>query len=85
MICSPWMKALYPNWKYKIRNIIQTYNHDKFWKMREYVCVHNSQKNLKIFFLFRLERIEALHLALTGVHLGARNAHFSLLQYFHMA
>ena len=77
MICSPWMKGLYPNWMYKIRNIIQKYNHDKFWKMREYVCLHNSQKNLKSFFyLFRLKRIEALHLSSTGVHLGARSAYF---------
>lgn len=52
-------------------NIVQHYNHNKYWKMREYVISDKfSNKLLKYYYLYRIKKIDAFNSASMGTHIG---------------
>lgn len=55
-----------------IRPIIQHYNHEKYWKLREIVIDKNNKtcKLIKMFYLLRLKRMDAFNCASLGTHLN---------------
>jgi serine acetyltransferase len=58
-------------------NHIQHYNHKAYWKMREEVVNPHSKKPkwLRIFYLYRIKRMDAFNNASMGTDLG-RGANF---------
>lgn len=59
-------------------NQIQHYDHKKYWKMREEVVNPNSKlpKLLRLYYLFRIKRMDAFNNASMGTDLG-KGAYFS--------
>lgn len=57
----------------KILNIIQHYNHEKYWKMRAEVINPNSEKNklIRLYYLLRIKKMDAYHNASMGTDFGA--------------
>lgn len=55
-----------------VYNHVQHYNPDKYWKMREEVINPNSKlpKILRIYYLFRIKRMDAFNKASMGTDLG---------------
>ena len=53
-------------------NIIQHYNHKKYWMMRSEVTNPNSSLPLviRVFYLFRIKRMDAFNNASMGTNLG---------------
>lgn len=51
-------------------NMVQHYNHDKYWKMRDYVVCEGGISLLKLFYLFRIKSMNAFNGASLGTHLG---------------
>ena len=53
-------------------NQIQHYNHEKYWKMRDDVTNSKSNKNklLRLYYLFRIKKMDAFNNASTGTDLG---------------
>lgn len=60
-----------------VKNMIQHYNHEKYWKMREEVISQNSKKSklVRLSYLFRIKRMDAFNNASMGTDLGF-GAHF---------
>lgn len=57
--------------------IVQHYNCDKFWKMRDYLQNFKGGISFKaLYYLFRVKRMEAFSNASTGVTLGKGSAFF---------
>jgi serine acetyltransferase len=54
------------------QNIIQHYNHEKYWKMREEVVNPYSKlpKLIRIYYLFRIKEMDAFNNATMGTDLG---------------
>lgn len=65
-----------------ILNHIQHYNHEKYWKMREYV-INPGKKNTikKYFLLLKLKKIDSFHNASTGININD-GAHFESIPFF---
>jgi len=55
-----------------MRERVQHYSPKKYWKMREVVISKNSRfpKILKLFYLFRIKRMDAFNNASMGTNLG---------------
>lgn len=53
-------------------NLVQHYNHDKYWKMRQEVINPNSKflKLIRLYYLFRIKRSDAFNNASMGTDLG---------------
>ena len=51
-------------------NLVQHYNHDKYWKMRNYVVREGGISLLKLFYLFRIKSMDAFNGASLGTHFG---------------
>ena len=53
--------------------LIQHYNHEKYWKMRAEVVNPNSKKNklTRLYYLFRIKKMDAFHNASMGTDFGA--------------
>lgn len=52
--------------------LIQHYNHEKYWKMRKEVVDPNSKKSKikRLYYLFRIKKMDAFHNASMGTDLG---------------
>lgn len=52
--------------------IVQHYNHEKYWKMRAEVVNPSSKKSkiTRLFYLYRIKRMDAFHNASMGTDLG---------------
>ena len=50
------------------KNVIQHYNHEKYWKMRKQLLDNKSKVNkiVKLYYLFRIKRMDAFHNASMG-------------------
>lgn len=61
-----------------VLNSIQHYNHKKYWKMRSEVVNPKSKlpKGIRIYYLFRIKRMDAFNNASMGTDLGT-GAHFA--------
>ena len=65
-----------------ILNVIQHYNHKKYWKMRDYVVnSNNSNKLMKYLYLFKLKKIDSYHNASMGTNING-GAHFDSTPFF---
>lgn len=55
-----------------LKNCIQHYNHEKYWKMRSEVINPNSNipKIARLYYLFRIKRMDAFNNASMGTDLG---------------
>lgn len=53
-----------------LTRIVQHYNHEKYWKMRNYVVSNSGNKFLKYYYLFRIKRMDAYNNASFGTHIG---------------
>lgn len=60
-----------------VKNHIQHYNHNKYWKMRHEVINPNSSKNkiIRFYYLYKLKKADAFHNASMGTDFG-RGAYF---------
>lgn len=67
----------------RMRKIVQHYNHEKYWKMRNYVqntpCGHQLRK---LIYVFRIKRMDAFANASTGIKLGEGSAFFETAPWF---
>ena len=54
----------------KIANSIRHYDHNKYWKMRNYVVRSGGIKIIKLLYLFRIKRMDAYNCASFGTHFG---------------
>lgn len=56
-----------------LQPIVQHYNPEKYWKMRDYVVSYkegHGSKLLAQWYLFRIKKMDAYNNASTGTHLG---------------
>lgn len=53
-----------------LAGFMQHYNHSKYWKMRDYVIQKDGIQLLKLFYLFRIKRMDAFSGASLGTHFG---------------
>ncbi|MER2295049.1 MAG: serine acetyltransferase [Desemzia incerta] len=55
-----------------IKNVLQHYNHEKYWKMRETVINPNSKTTVayRLFYLYRIKKMDAFNNASMGCFLG---------------
>ena len=51
-----------------VNNYVSHYNHDKYWKMKEYLCGDSKNKFLRAFYVYRMRKSEAFN----GASLGTR-------------
>lgn len=57
--------------------IVKHYNHDKYWKRRNYVQNFKGRPNLKfLIYCLYIKRIDAFSNASTGIVLGSESAYF---------
>ncbi|MEH7075128.1 DapH/DapD/GlmU-related protein [Neobacillus drentensis] len=56
----------------KALNVIQHYNHEKYWRMRSEVINPHSKMPviLKLYYLLRIKKMDAYHNASLGTNLG---------------
>lgn len=59
------------------RGILQHYNHEKYWNMREYIQNNPSGGIKKYWFAFRIKRIDYRFNASTGISLDGSSAYFA--------
>ena len=69
------MAAQYSGMISKIWGIVSHYNHEKYWKMREYVCNNSNIKSY--YYLFRIKRMDSHANASMGTHIGFASAKFA--------
>ena len=65
-----------------IMHLVQHYNHKKYWKMRSIVVNPTSKvpKIIKLWYLFRIKRMDAFNNASTGGSIGG-GQYFYLLRF----
>jgi serine acetyltransferase len=54
----------------RIRNYVQHYNHNRYWRLREKVISGGGIRLLSILRLFYIKRSDAFNNATTGAHIG---------------
>ena len=61
-----------------IQHIVQHYNHEKYWKMRNEVVNPKSKvpKFIRLYYLYRIKEMDAFNNATMGTDLG-KGAHFA--------
>lgn len=60
-----------------LRGIVQRYNHDKYWKMRDYIQNNpNGCKLKKYYYVLRIKKIDYRFNASTGISLDGDSAYF---------
>lgn len=68
------------NLMWKIRSIVQHYDEDKYWNMRDWVQntpINSRYKKIKqIWYIFNIKRMDAFANASTGVQFGGNSAIF---------
>lgn len=69
------MSATYGKFMTYIWGMVQHFNYDKYWKMREYIC--SSKGGLKRYlYLYRLKKMDSYNNASLGTHLNFNCAAF---------
>lgn len=65
-------------WVRKVLAIIQRYDHDLYWTMREYVQNYKGGKGKAkaLFYLIRIKRMDAFANASTGINYNGESAFF---------
>ena len=53
-----------------ITHCVQHYNHEKYWKMREYTVSSKGSLIKKLYYLFQIKKMDAYNCASFGTHLG---------------
>ena len=54
-----------------VLSLIQHYNHENYWKMRDYLQNFHGRMTIKaLWYLLRIKRMDAFSNASTGVALG---------------
>lgn len=53
----------------KIAAIVQHYDHEKYWKMYDKIRFTKGKKIQRIWWLFRIKRMDAFNGASLGIHL----------------
>lgn len=54
-----------------IQSMIQHYNHDKYWKMREKFTDLNTNKLLRYYYLYKIKKMDAFNGASMGTNIDA--------------
>lgn len=60
------------------RGLLQHYNHEKYWDMRDYIQNNPSRRNLKLlYYVYRIKKIDYRFNASTGISLDGNSAYFA--------
>lgn len=65
------MKNLIYCWGQKILMRIQCYDHDKYWKKRNYVIASDGNLLIKFFFLYYIKKADARNCCSFGTNIGS--------------
>lgn len=68
------MAASYGGLMKRVQGIVQHFNYNKYWTMREYVVTHRSIKAW--WYLYRIKKMDAFNNASMGTHVTFRSAKF---------
>ena len=69
--------AKYTGIKAGIWNMINHFDYDKYWRMRQYVASHQSGGGVRAWwYLARIKRMDSYHNASLGTHIGFGCAQF---------
>ena len=61
-----------------LRRCLQHYNHERYWKMRDYIQNNPSKKNLRIlYYAFIIKKTDYRFNASTGISLDGNSAYFA--------
>lgn len=66
----------------RVRSLVQHYDHDKYWTLREKITKGRGNKFLCLFCLYKIKAMDAKNCASTGTHLE-KSAFLHLRQIFH--
>ena len=60
----------------KLWSVVRHYNHEKYWNMRDYVCMSEKRSLKALYYLFRIKKMDAYHNASMGTHMSFDSAIF---------